>query len=215
MTAGGFFEPRKLNPTSLTIVIALHGAALTALALSRTEIARPIIDRTIVKFIPNPKPPEPTVEPPPPTPKPIEASAGPTVVPPIVDRLPTPRPPIANPPIGPEPIGPTGAATVDPPAPPEPIRTEAQFDQRFAHLMQPAYPASEQRAEREGVVRIKVLIGADGKVKAAQPLSSASTAFWQATERHALRHWRFKPATIDGKPVESWKVMTVRFEMTA
>jgi protein TonB len=30
-----------------------------------------------------------------------------------------------------------------------------------------------------------------------------------------LRHWRFKPAMLDGKPVESWKVMTVRFEMTA
>ena len=86
---------------------------------------------------------------------------------------------------------------------------EARLDPRSELL--PPYPAEEERAEREGMVTIKVFIGTDGRVKRAEKVSAASDAFWRETHRHALRNWRFKPATLDGKPVESVKTMTVRF----
>src|SRR5690606_4368682 len=38
MTQGGFFEARRISPSSLTLVIAMHAAALGALALSKGEI---------------------------------------------------------------------------------------------------------------------------------------------------------------------------------
>jgi protein TonB len=86
---------------------------------------------------------------------------------------------------------------------------EARLDPRSELL--PDYPPEEQRAEREGNVTIRVFIGPDGRVKRAEKVAAASEAFWRATERHAIRNWRFKPATLDGSPVESVKVMTVRF----
>ena len=102
-----------------------------------------------------------------------------------------------------------------PDLPPPPVRVEAQFDPRFAADLQPPYPPSEEAAQREGRVRIRLTIGADGRVKAVQRLSATSDAFWRATERHALSRWRFRPATVDGRPVESSKVMnlTVRIEV--
>jgi protein TonB len=60
-----------------------------------------------------------------------------------------------------------------------------------------------------------VLIGADGRVKAVEKLRATSDAFFRATEQQALRHWRFKPATVDGRPVEARKVMTVHFQLMA
>ena len=108
-------------------------------------------------------------------------------------------------------IGPTIVPPADPPPKPlpDPVRMEARLDPRSELL--PPYPLEEQRAEREGNVTIKVYIGADGRVKRAEKVSAASEAFWRETQRHALRNWRFKPATVDGKPVESTKTMTVRF----
>lgn len=99
-----------------------------------------------------------------------------------------------------------------PPAPLPPLVAAAQ-DPRYIKDFQPAYPSSELRAQRDGSVRIRILIGVDGRVKAAEPVSATSDAFFEATRRQALAKWRFKPATRGGVPQESWKVMNVRFEI--
>ena len=51
-------------------------------------------------------------------------------------------------------------------------------------------------------------------VRAVEKVRAASDAFWRATQRHALRHWRFTPARVDGKPVESWTTITCHFRLT-
>jgi protein TonB len=119
--------------------------------------------------------------------------------------------------------GPIGAAVADPiPAPlpqpepvpvPEPVRKDAQF--LASSELQPPYPASEQRAENEGSVTVRVLIGTDGRVKSVEKVRGTNDAFFRATQQQALRHWRFKPATVDGKPVEAHKTMTVHFRLMA
>jgi len=120
-----------------------------------------------------------------------------------------PRDPVPPLPPLPEP-GPTYVAETKPPLPP--LVTAVQ-DPRFARDFQPAYPAIELRAQRDGAVKIKVLIGTDGRVKAAEPVSATSDAFFEATRRQALSKWRFKPATRGGIPQESWRIMSVRFEI--
>jgi protein TonB len=60
---------------------------------------------------------------------------------------------------------------------------------------------------------VRITIGTDGRVKAADKVSATSEAFYSATERHALRSWRFRPATVDGKPIESATVLTVHFRL--
>ncbi|NML08217.1 energy transducer TonB [Sphingomonas sp. G-3-2-10] len=110
---------------------------------------------------------------------------------------------------------PKGTADVipDPPKPIPPL-IAAQPDPRYASQFQPEYPGQEIRMNRDGTVSVRVLIGTDGRVKAVEQIRATSTAFYEATRRHALAKWRFKPATRGGEPQESWKTMNVRFEMT-
>ncbi|WP_084584248.1 energy transducer TonB [Sphingomonas azotifigens] len=89
----------------------------------------------------------------------------------------------------------------------------ASTDPRFAQDFQPEYPSQEIRAQRDGLVTIRVLIGTDGRVKAVEPVSATSDAFFAVTKRQALGKWRFRAATRGGVPEESWKTMTVRFRI--
>ena len=209
VAAGNFLERKSTSPTKLGLVIALHGAALAALVLMpQTVIDRWRPPRTIVELLPIP--PDPAPEPPPPRPN-DRARPSPQPVP-IPVPLPLPGPTFD--PLPPQP----GAGPVAEPAPPEPIpdpvRIEAQFDPRFASSVQPTYPPIEHRAQREGMVRLRVTIGPDGRVRHVERLSATSDAFWQATERHALSRWRFRPATLDGRPVESRITLSVYFRLT-
>jgi protein TonB len=107
----------------------------------------------------------------------------------------------------------TGPPVVaDPPKALPPLLGAAQ-DPRYLKDFQPEYPSSELRAQRDGQVRVRVLIGVDGRVKEVQQLDATSTAFFEVTKRQALGKWRFKPASRGGVPEESWKVMNVRFEL--
>lgn len=95
----------------------------------------------------------------------------------------------------------------------EPVFKTAQVNPRFIKALQPAYPPGMIREEREGVVTVRVLIGTDGRVRAVEIIKADETVFLEATRKQALSKWRFLPATRDGTPVESWREMTVRFEL--
>ena len=88
MMEGAFHQQKRTNPTALAVVVLMHGAALTALAMAKGEVIRDAIIRTDVF---NVKPDEP----PPPEPvKPIERAVAPktvvTHVPPVVQLPPQP-----------------------------------------------------------------------------------------------------------------------------
>jgi protein TonB len=217
-----FLDKKTRSPGSLVIVIALHGAAITALMLSKMEYHR--IPTVITKTYPVdetiPPPPE-KIEPQKPQPHQQVQSRLDTVQP-IVDRpvftdLVLPQPPTSEPvTFDPSPPGPvTLPPAADPPPVPkaDPVRTEAQFDPRSK--LQPPYPAAEERAEVTGSVTVMIVIGSDGRVKAVDKVSAGNDAFYRATQQQALRYWRFKPAMVDGKPVESRKRMTVHFRLDA
>ena len=222
MTHGGFLEQRSARPGSLAIVIALHATVVTALMLSKTQIVTDAVTSLEVRNIPDTPPPPPQ---PLPKPKPepqVHQKTVITQVPPeIVFDRPTEialdRQTDLKPVYDPGPIGNIISEPVQPepkPEPvPEPVRKEAQM--LASSELQPPYPASEQRAGNEGSVTIRVHIGPDGRVKSVEKVRGSSDAFFRATEQQALRHWRFKPATVDGQPVASVKVMTVRFELAA
>jgi protein TonB len=224
MPEGGFFEQKRLSPTSLTIVVAIHAAAIGTLMMAKMEpVQRQEFGKTVIDFI---KPP---AEPPPPEPKKQAPTDSVVRQKTVIEAVP-PKVPLRQqdpvvlgerPVFIPTDIGPVGndiAKPADPPPPPlppppqpDPVRVEARMDPRSQ--LQPPYPAAEERMEREGKVSIRVTIGADGRVKAAAKLSATSDAFFRETERHALKAWRFKPATVDGKPVESSQVLTVVFRL--
>jgi periplasmic protein TonB len=219
MGQAGFFEQKSASPTRFALVAAGHAAVLAAVMLA----AGPQIIRTprpplVIESIPLPKQPEPDR----PQPDRIERQ---TTVP--QDRILIPERRIDLPPL--PPVGPlqgtqiasngTGTGVIDIPPlphqdpPPLPVRRGAEIDPRFASALQPRYPAAEQRAQRNGTVVIRVTIGTDGRVRAAERVSATSDAFWDEAERQALSRWRFRPATVDGRPVESTRVMTINFRI--
>lgn len=97
------------------------------------------------------------------------------------------------------------------PKPPMPIFKAALRDPRFARDFQPEYPVGKLRLEIEGSVTVRVLVGTDGRVRQVQVIRASDPDFAKATEKQALKAWRFKPATRDGTPVEDWQTLTVRF----
>ena len=216
MYADRFTPSPRLHPTSLAAAVGLNAAVLAALIFSAPEIV-PAPLRTIMTTIDIPLP-DPT--PPPPEPQPE----------PVARARPQPRPVerIVNVPdqradalvVTNEPLNdyrpPIDVALPPPPLPiptltPLPTLVAARADPRHARDFQPTYPASERRAGAEGVVRVAVVIGTDGRVRAVERLSATSDAFWHATERQALTRWRFRPATRDGIAVESSQILSVRF----
>lgn len=222
MYANRYDGSRTSRPVSAGAALLINGALVAGLWFARPDMPTIIGNEPIeTTHIPLPKTPPPEPEKRPtvekvatPTAPPIHRPDPIVTLPPVgpsVTTTPDLVPPTIDPPAGP--AG-SGAASIDPPPAP-PVLTGAEIDRRFAGSFQPDYPGSELRQEKEGLVRVRVLIGVDGRIKAVEQLSSPTAGFFEATRRHALAKWRFKPATKDGIPVESWKVMTVRFQITS
>lgn len=109
----------------------------------------------------------------------------------------------------------SGSGIVIPPLDPprQPVLVEAAIDPRALPGFQPDYPGTMIRQQIEGSVTVRVTIGSDGRVLDIERLSATDEAFWLATQRQALRKWRFRPATRDGVPVGTIKTLTVHFRL--
>ena len=217
MTADGFLAQKQRHPLAMTAAIAINAAAVATVMLAKTGII-PVPPGIIEVYpVPMPSPPPEHRDPPKeqrkapqkqPIFQPDPIQSHPTTDDPVIAT--TKDPVVENhyPPLDPSPkIEPKRS---DPPAP---VLTDAAPDSRFASAFQPPYPPQLLRTGVEGKAVIKVLIGTDGRVKQVAIVSADDPLFADASERQALRRWRFKPATRDGVPVESWKQMTVRFEI--
>lgn len=212
----GSYDPGAGHrPLAAAFAIGLPAALVVAVALSpMIAVIKEKMDPTIVRTVPLPTDPEPPVDPKPQSQPTTEApvtvikSPLPTTTesPPVFDPLPPYVPPAGT--------G-SGPTIITEPAPPPPLPklVLAQLDQRYIGGFQPDYPLREQREGIEGVAKVRVLIGSDGKVKQVELVSSDSPGFFEATKKRALAKWRFKPATRGGVAEESWKEMTVRFEI--
>jgi periplasmic protein TonB len=226
MPQGAYYDQKPtLSPTGLAVVVALHAAALAALWFIKgpTFVWAPPAPPTEIfdvqpQIDPPPVPPEPSTEPRLPTRSLIDTPPRVIEMPPsgATGQRTTEVPPFNSGPIGeadPRPADPPVLPPAPPPPLPAPVRIEAQVDPRYAGAMQPPYPTSEERMERTGRVVIRVTIGADGRVRGTERVFATNDAFWRATESHARSHWRFRPATLDGRPIESVKQLTVQFEL--
>ena len=210
------YAPKRLNRGSLGLSVAIVGSLVTAAMLSRTTIPRVFKDPGLPIWNVDP------VKPPPPDPLPkLErlAPAKPTpsveaiVKTPVAPEKPYVAPPEPGPVIDTGALQGTGTAPLVEPIKPPPIITDTALDPRYARDLQPVFPPAEQRAGRDGVVTLKVLVGVDGRVVRAEQLMATSDEFWRVTLKQALAKWRFKPATRDGVPFEAWRTMTVRFRL--
>jgi protein TonB len=91
------------------------------------------------------------------------------------------------------------AARAETKEPPVPVRTVA-----------PDYPDEMHRNGVSGVVTVKCTIDEHGNVVGTEVLKSTDQVFTQPAVE-ALLKWKFKPATVDGKPVTIKAVIPVKF----
>lgn len=212
--ARGSYNPgSRHRPVAVTLAVGLPAALLVAVILSPMVVDRApqklVLTGTLIT-LPKPKPPEPDEVQVPQPPTHLTAPM-PTTDPILLSPIKVPLLPVIG---DVPPIGDPGPTIITPPQPPALAKlVEARIDPRYKAFFQPEYPAREQRSGTEGMAKVRVLIGTDGRVKAVEEISATSPGFFEETRRRALSKWRFTPATRDGVAQESWQVMTVRFQI--
>lgn len=205
----------------ISIAIGIH-ALVVAAVLAMPGIDLPDRIPTIVETYnvqPDPVPKDPVPEPDKPVIDIPRPSPKPTDIAPLVERpLPSDPPNRQYVDLGAEITAGSGLSDrlpieVDPMVP-EPVIAPARLNSRYSAGFQPPYPSGLLRLETEGLVSVRVLVGTDGRVRQIELVDTPHPDFWTATRRHALKKWRFTPATRDGVPFESWIDLKVRFEIT-
>lgn len=196
--------------TGLVVVVLVHAAVIYALVtgLARTivEVVRPPLETKIIEEIKAPPPDKP---PPPPPPR-LAAPPPPYIPPPEVQVQlpPTVQPAISaitsvKPAAPVAPPGQRAPAQVQQPSKPHvPVRMPAVVDAKACE--KPEYPPAALRAQESGVVLLSFLIDVNGAVLESKVERSTGFRRLDEAARRALGLCKFKPATVDGKPEQSW-----------
>lgn len=78
----------------------------------------------------------------------------------------------------------------------------------------PPYPALDARFGNQGTVLLHLVIGSDGRVRAAEIIRSSGFAgLDQAAQAWVVGHWRYQPALKGGNAVESAANVAVTFNL--
>jgi protein TonB len=80
-------------------------------------------------------------------------------------------------------------------------------------MLRPPYPESKLANEEEAVLHLRLGIAADGRVTSVEPVGRADPVFLDAARRYLIAHWRYSPATVDGRAVASTEVITLSFRL--
>jgi len=77
---------------------------------------------------------------------------------------------------------------------------------------QPKYPEAARQARMQGVVVLECVIDKQGNVQSVKVLRGLPLGLTEAAVS-AVKKWKFKPSTLNGKPVSVIYVLTVRFTL--
>lgn len=205
------------SPRALAFVVGAHAVALGLVLTAKPDLIPriPIVDTDIFNVPLDPTPPQP---PPPETrdnpQQPTKSTI--TVRKPIIP-VPSDGPvaPFDPGPVDLTPFPGNSEVKLPPSDPPKPLfvaRTAARFATPD-DLVRPPYPASKQRLEEEASLRLRLSIDERGRVVAVDPIGGTDPEFLAAARKHILKHWRYKPATVDGAAVASRTELTLKFQL--
>jgi TonB family protein len=97
----------------------------------------------------------------------------------------------------------------------KPIKFEPDGDitePKVIDKVNPKYPEEARKNKIMGEVVCETIITAEGKITDIKIVETADEVFNQPTI-DALMQWTFEPATLDGKPVDVYYNLTVRFSL--
>jgi TonB family protein len=151
---------------------------------------------------------------------PVELPLHQNVSPAPTTKSPTPPTAAAPPEISPLPAAVPALLPADsiagPPAPRIVAGRALKPTDRFnpCHLtyrVEPAYPPQAKQQGIEGVVKIHLIIGADGSVTSVKLLSGPPLLVPAAMD--AAKYWRYMPALLNGQPVETEQDIEIDFRL--
>jgi periplasmic protein TonB len=190
---------KRENPTgrlaSMGVVIVMHIGIIWGLAygLNRTNvevIPPPLTADVLEEELEEEEPPPPDYVPPPEISIDLPAATSATAITAVTDKK------------------------APPPPPPAPKQKVTTLPKSIKHT-QPDYPSASRRLNEEGSVVVDILVGEDGNIKEAKvATSSGFPRLDEAAVKEALRRWKYKPGTEDGKPVAMWHKVKVTFKLT-
>jgi protein TonB len=90
-----------------------------------------------------------------------------------------------------------------------------ELDQPLVTLarMPPLYPLAAKRKGTEGWVTVRFVVTEQGTVEKVSITEARPPGIFDESVRRCVSAWRFKPGTVDGRPVRVWAETTVRFEL--
>lgn len=205
---------RSSSPNAMLAIIAAHVALAAVVISAKMDLPpRTHFTKTVIDFIPLPKEPAPRPIaqklPQPPLPLPIPSLRHPDMpnpTPPL-NWDPTPLPPGSG--VGPD-LGPRPQIDISSNA--TRPATRAQLLTPLSEL-KPPYPPSKLVTEEEALLKLRLTIDANGRVIAVEPVAPADRVFLDAARRYLMAHWRYRPATEDGRAVATSTVITLQFQL--
>jgi len=89
--------------------------------------------------------------------------------------------------------------------------SQGVVDAKLTHKVDPLYPAQARSQGLTGSVVLEAVIGGDGSIRKVNIVSGP--AMLADAAKTAVQRWRYSPALLDGKPVETQKQITVVFRL--
>jgi periplasmic protein TonB len=81
----------------------------------------------------------------------------------------------------------------------------------LVHKVAPEYPKQAKKNGVEGVVKLQVLVGTDGRIHDVKPVSGPEELVHPAIK--AVKQWRYNPFFRDGEPIEVSTDISVTFKL--
>ena len=202
---------RPSSPPAMLLTISAHVALIALVMSAKMEFQPKTLDPIKVVNVPiDPTPPPNPAAHRPQRPPPPQSLGDANVTVPLPRPDPVPlEPGTSDPGVA---IGGSGANGV-PQFPTQliaPVRHEASLMTRPDDL-KPPYPESKILSGEEATLHLRLTISESGRVTAVDPVGAADRVFLEAARRHLIAHWRYRPATEDGRPIASSVVISLRF----
>jgi len=93
------------------------------------------------------------------------------------------------------------------------VETPVYWKLKLVDMRPPVYPPRCLRMGIEGRVRVRVLVGENGKVQEVTLDRSSGESALDESALEAVRTWRFEPASRNGVPVRAWAIVPVEFKL--
>lgn len=108
------------------------------------------------------------------------------------------------------------ASPAQPSAPvsaPAPVEVPVDVRAAYANNPKPSYPSSAKRLNQQGLTRLRVLVGGDGRVQQIAVESSSGFAVLDNAAMSAVRDWKFAPYRRGDTAIASWVIVPFNWKL--